>query len=172
MPLKAGLPGSQVRDTPSALDSRPVGDRYGFNHSGVLLSCAKEKPPGLGKRENRRAAAGIFSTANPAGRFQSQVVHLLAQTLGCFTFFLAPRCFLICLTSEGTRKVKAAKVVKPKLPRTADFVGFLQLGMKMSRPLVAIQDLLEPGAPVLVPVVTLVLPASHPDFLICNPEPG
>lgn len=85
--------------------------------SAVLLSCAEEGLPVLGKRKDLGVvtAARIFSTATLAGRLQNQVVHLLAQTSGYFTYFLAPRYFLICLTSEGTRKVKGRKV-KPSYP--------------------------------------------------------
>lgn len=111
----------------------------------MLLICAEEGLPGLGKRKLRDGGGdGGCSQQLPWQEgCRIKLCACLHRPPGCSSHFTAPGFFLICLTLEGPGEVKAAKAnaTYPELPASSVSCS---LEMEIALPLVAVQDILEP----------------------------
>lgn len=72
----------------------------------------------------------------PEGRLWNQVVHLLTWTSALLSHFAASGCFLTCLTSEDTSKVKQQQLSPATLPTSSVSCS---LETKNTLPFIAVQ---------------------------------
>lgn len=132
-----------------------IADQWGVDMTLMAQQCFWAVPGRgfLGPKERGLGVGGgggAFSAVPWQDDCRSKLCTCSQGLLGCSCPFTAPGCFLTCWTSEGTRKVKAAKV-KPSYPEPLTSSVSYSLEMKIALPLVAVQGILEPCTAVSLP---------------------